>query len=161
MKKFQFIMLTILMVVAFVACKSKKSEEPVNEEPISVNDEILATVTVQESEETTYTQNGVKVKVQMSDFVENALDIYLYAVSFSEKMPVKLDVIIPSVSVDNQGLLSANNVIPMMMTPGGQQPVEKYLVTDLNGQLREQSGKIEGFSVSLKFGEYPTTIKME
>ena len=152
-------MLALVVVVAFTACKSKKDKEP--EEPVLLNSEFPATVQVEESEDATYTQNSVKMAVFTSDSIENAVDIYLYEVSFSEKMPMKLDVIVPSVLIDEDGNLSANDIVPLWNRPDSNQPMDKYVVTNLEGKLSENNGIVVDFSLSLNFGPYPTTITME
>jgi hypothetical protein len=73
-------------------------------------------------------------------------------VSFSAKMPVKIDMEIPNVEYQNEDgkiTLSGNNIVPFAM--GGEFP--KYTVTNLSGTVNNGT-----LSVSMNCGESPTTF---
>ena len=143
--------------MAFTACEKEPEIEAEKQEQL--NGDFTATVTVIQPE---YVQQGVEVSVTESDSVENTIDVFLRAVKFSEKMPMTLDIIIPSVSVAKEGNMSGENIIPVYLVGVAEnQPMPQYVVTNLSGRISYENGTVTEFSQSLNLGKYPTTIQKE
>ena len=78
------------------------------------------------------------VRVEAVVTSDTTLDICLYQISFSPKMPVTIDMVIPHVTytrTDNELKLSADNIAPTM----GGKPFDKYTITQLNGYITPDS----------------------
>lgn len=108
----------------------------------------FGTVTVENDDE-----NFVKENVEASltlDEETGAYSIKLFRVKFATAMPVEIDMIISDVNVDENGVISADSVVPYAM--GG--PFEKYLIRDLKGSLTDQT-----MSFSMICGKYPTSYQ--
>ena len=74
-----------------------------------------------------YTQRGVEVSLATPRADTTALT--LFDVKFSRMMPVRLDVVIPSLTL-REGRLSADRTVPA----SGKKRYEKFLVQRLRGQ---------------------------
>ncbi|MBQ9450441.1 MAG: hypothetical protein IJU34_03880 [Bacteroidales bacterium] len=89
------------------------------------------------------------------DAVSGRLDLYMYDVSFSSKMPVTLNVMqLPDVSYTKNGStlqISDTGIIPMMEVRGEMVPYERYLCTDLTGTITP-----EMMVLSMKLGGFQT-----
>lgn len=93
-----------------------------------------------------------------ASYVLNAdgkLDISLYEVSFSSRMPVVLSVVVlQDVGYVRDGSklsLSDTDIIPMMEMRGELVPYERYLCTDLTGEVTPGQMKL-----SMKLGGFQT-----
>ena len=141
---------TVLLAAAgmlFVACDKddNKNEEPQNE--TLTNETFQGTLVVDQTDGSAYTQENVKVGCAITDTAGMVLTFN--QVSFSEKMPVKLDITIPHVEYTvNAGIytLSGNNIVPLAM--GGEFP--KYTITNLSGTIQDGT-----LSVSMNCGSSP------
>lgn len=96
--------------------------------------------------------NNEDIKVLFSP-EGNRASITLHRIRFVPKMPVRIDVTIPDIQLqegsDGVFTFSCTNVIPLAL--GGEYP--RYTVTDLKGNVSEQH-----LSFSLNFGDYPTSF---
>lgn len=113
--------------------------------------EYVGTVSVNyESEQ--FDNEGVKVVVRESG-TEGLVDIEMLQVQFVPKMPVKVDLTVPSVSCKQQSdgtyVLSVDEVDPLYLG----KPFTRYHVSGLSGVI-----DAEGLLLSLKFGDYPTSF---
>lgn len=110
----------------------------------------IGTVSVLYNGETVDNEN-IKVKfTQLEDGVTATIKIY--RIRFVPKMPVRVDVTIPNISMDTNNdviTFSCDKVIPLAL--GGEYP--KYTVTNLNGEVVGSTLKFD-----LNFGEYPTSF---
>lgn len=86
---------------------------------------------------------------------QGRLDISMYDVSFSSKMPVKLsEMILPAVPYTRNGntlTLSGTDIIPMMVMRGERVPYDRYKCTDLTGTIDP-----ERMVLSMKLGGFQT-----
>ena len=129
----------------FVACDKNDDK---NETPETLtNQTYVGTLTVDQTDGTTYTQENVTVGFAITDTAGMVLT--LNQVSFSERMPVKIDMTIPHIEYTANGAnynLSGNNIVPLAM--GGEFP--KYTITNLSGTIVDGA-----LSVSMNCGGFP------
>lgn len=133
-----------LAALALIACE--KTPTPIVPEEA----DYVGTVTV-ESSVGTVENTGARVEFSPSEDGTTA-DLTLYEISFSPKMPMTLDVIIPGVAVvstPEKITFSADEIIPFAM--GVEFP--RYLVTELAGEIVGNK-----MTFSLKFGGTPTSF---
>ena len=139
---------TVLIVAGmmFVACDKNDDK---NETPETLtNQTYVGTLTVDQTDGTTYTQENVTVGLATTDTAGMVLTFN--QVSFSERMPVKIDMTIPHIEYTANGAnytLSGNNIVPLAM--GGEFP--KYTITNLSGTIADGA-----LSVSMNCGGFPT-----
>ena len=130
----------------FVACDKNDDK---NETPETLTNQTYeGTLTVDQTDGTTYTQENVTVGFAITDTAGMVLT--LNQVSFSERMPVKIDMTIPHIEYTANGAnytLSGNNIVPLAM--GGDFP--KYTITNLSGTIADGA-----LSVSMNCGGFPT-----
>ena len=130
----------------FVACDKNDDK---NETPETLtNQTYVGTLTVDQTDGTTYTQENVTVGFAITDTAGMVLT--LNQASFSERMPVKIDMTIPHIEYTANGAnytLSGNNIVPLAM--GGEFP--KYTITNLSGTIADGA-----LSVSMNCGGFPT-----
>ncbi len=95
------------------------------------------------------------VRVEYGFDEAGKLDISMYDVSFSSKMPVTLNrVVLPDVPYTKSGAtltLSGTDIIPLMEMRGELVPYERYLCTDLTGTIT-----LEKMVLSMKLGGFQT-----
>ena len=130
----------------FVACDKNDDK---NETPETLtNQTYVGTLTVDQTDGTTYTQENVTVGIAITDTAGMVLTFN--QVSFSERMPVKIDMTIPHIEYTANGVnytISGNNIVPLAM--GGEFP--KYTITNLSGTIADGT-----LSVSMNCGGFPT-----
>ena len=152
MKKIFFI---IAAATAFVACDPHKPDSPEEQKNAdfakATHFEASGTNTVPnvegENHDLPFTMDGIRAEVVI--VTDNTLDIYLYAINFSSKMPVTIDMVIPGASytrTDNRITISGDNIVPLM----GEREFDKYVVTALNGFITSDS-----LYVNNGYGPYP------
>lgn len=136
-----------LVCTLFSACSK---DDPGTEPPGYVMDgAYVGTLKVNQNDGTFYIQENVSIEVTLG---ETSLDIKMIQVSFSERMPIKLDMTIPGIATTEtqSGFsLSGNDIIPLAM--GGQ--FEQYKITGMTGSITP-----EIVSFSLMCGPYPLTF---
>lgn len=108
----------------------------------------IGTVTVDNDDEN-FVKENVEASLTKSDD-SDSYSIKLFRVKFATAMPVEIDMIISDVNIDENGVISADSVIPYAM--GG--PFEKYLIRNLNGTLTDET-----ISFSMTCGKYPTAYQ--
>ena len=134
----------VLAALALIACE--KTPTPIVPEEA----DYVGTVTV-ESSAGTVENTGSRVEFTPSEDGTTA-DLVLHEISFSPRMPMKLDVTIPGVTVvstPEKLTLSADEIIPFAM--GGEFP--NYKVTEFSGTIVGNK-----MTFSLKFGGTPTSF---
>ena len=146
MKQFKFLAALLIAGATLAACdKDDKNDEPTPAETTSSS--FKGTLIVDQNDGTNYTQENVVVDYAITDTAGFALTFY--QVSFSERMPVKLDMTIPNVSyvmIGSEITLAGNKIVPLAM--GGEFP--KYTITNLTGTIADGT-----LSVSMNCGAYP------
>lgn len=139
-----------IAIATLLACCSKI--DPENRD-VSEEAYYIGTVSVLYNGETVNNEN---IKVRFSRSTDgNTATILIYRIRFVPKMPVRINVTIPDISIHSTGQVTAfscDNVIPLAL--GGEYP--KYTVTDLNGLADG-----DRLQFSLNFGEYPTSFDGE
>ncbi|MEA5004843.1 MAG: hypothetical protein VB022_00360 [Rikenellaceae bacterium] len=136
-----------LLMTSFFAVGCEKDEEPLK---LTEDGIYSGQLTVDQLDGTNYTSSDVQVKLTPAATAGN-VTIDMLQVSFSSKMPVKLDMKIQNVvytSTSEKITLSGNNIIPIAM--GGEFPA--YTITNLTGEIKNGS-----LSLSMMCGSYPLT----
>ena len=145
--KTKYLLLTFAAAALLFGCTKPASETPLPEEAA-----YHGKLSVIEIGDTLYEQENVKVSYDLDD---RTVDISLYDVSFSSKMPVKLAVVvledIPFTKQGNRISLRIADLIPMMEVRGERVPYERYRCTDLTGEITP-----EKMVLYMKLGGYQT-----
>ena len=150
MKKILFFVAVALLIAA-----CNKKDEPEN--PASQTSfakatlfEALGTNTVPnvegEQHHLPYTLDSVRVEAVI--VTDSTLDIKLYGINFSSKMPVTIDMVIPAVSyirTVEKITISGDSIIPTM----GGNPFNRYAIYDLSGTITADS-----FTFTNTYGTY-------
>lgn len=146
MKQFKFLAALLIAGATLAACdKDEKNDEPTPAETTSAS--FQGTLTVDQTDGSTYTQENVVVDYAITDTAGFVL--VFNQVSFSPKMPVKLDMTIPNVSyvmIGSEITLAGDKIVPLAM--GGEFP--KYTITNLSGTIADGT-----LSVSMNCGSSP------
>lgn len=141
MKKYFFLLTAAAALMT--ACSKNDNDNTFD----STRSMYVGVLDVDQSDSTTYTQDSVRL-----DFVKtgaNTADIYLYQVSFSPRMPMKIDMKIASASYSinaTDTLFSGNDIIP---TSDGTE-FSRYIVTNLNGTITNNT-----LTLSMRCGTNP------
>lgn len=141
MKKL-FYVLAVAAIVA--ACNSKDKNEPEDQIHVSFAKatyfEALGTNTVPnvEGEQKDQPFRLDNVRVEAVILTDNTLDINLYGINFSSKMPVTIDMVIPGakyIRTAEKITLYGDSIIPTM----GGNPFDRYVIYDLTGTINSDS----------------------
>jgi len=136
--------LTLLAMSAMLAsCHVVTKEEPVTENEKAYEAYGVMTVT-----SSGFTKEDTRVKVVLKD--EQRLDLYMFEVKFSEKMPVTIDMLVSGIDYEMNGNhihFACDDIVP---TAGGK-PYEKYVIRDLEGYISADS-----LCLSNKYGDTPS-----
>jgi len=136
----------VVMSLTLVACGTEEPEE-ILPDPTG---ELTGSFSIVNSDGTTFTMDAIRAGYEVG---EGTVDIILYAISFSPKMPMTLDMTIPGVKcVKSSGgySLSADSIVPIALG----RPFENYMVTDLSGSLTDK-----GLSLDMEIGGCPSTYR--
>ena len=136
-----------LLITSFFAASCEKDEEPLK---LTEDGTYSGQLAVDQLNGTNFTSSNVQVKVTPSA-TAGYITIDMLQVSFSPRMPVKLDMKIQNVvytSTSEKITISGNNIVPIAM--GGEFPA--YTITNLTGEI--QNGIL---SLSMMCGSYPLT----
>lgn len=135
----------LFVAVALMIAACNKKDEPEN--PASQTSfakatlfEALGTNTVPnvEGEQHNLPYSLDSVRVEAVIVTDSTLDIKLYGINFSSKMPVTIDMVIPAVSYTRtveKITLSGDSIIPTM----GGNPFNRYVIYDLSGTITADS----------------------
>ncbi len=135
----------LFVAVALMIAACNKKDEPEN--PASQTSfakatlfEALGTNTVPnvEGEQHNLPYSLDSVRVEALIVTDSTLDIKLYGINFSSKMPVTIDMVIPAVSYTRtveKITLSGDSIIPTM----GGNPFNRYVIYDLSGTITADS----------------------
>ncbi len=106
---------------------------------------------------TTFTNKDTRILISKSLSDVGKYDIFIKKVKFAEKMPVRIDMTIPSVSIENN-IISGQNIIPWAM--GG--PYEKWTITEISGRVTlDDDGKYKTLSIDMICDNKPVTYRGE
>lgn len=145
MKKVGFLLATMLIFSLFGCSDDDKTRDEV----VVEDGKYTGTLKVDQKDGTFYTQENVSVEVTVG---ENDVEIKLFQVSFSERMPVALDMTISGITFTQveEGLsITGDNIIPQAL--GGAFPA--YLITGMTGGITPET-----LTFDLICGEYPLTF---
>ena len=135
----------LFVAVALMIAACNKKDEPEN--PASQTSfakatlfEALGTNTVPnvEGEQHNLPYSLDSVRVEAVIVTDSTLDIKLYGINFSSKMPVTIDMVIPAVSYARtveKITISGDSIIPTM----GGNPFNRYVIYDLSGTITADS----------------------
>lgn len=136
----------LLISLSLVSCGAKEEEE-ILPDP---SGELTGLFSIVNSDGTTFSMDAVKAGYEVG---EGIVDITLYGVSFSPRMPMTLDMTIPSVKCAKAPggySLSADSIVPVALG----RPFENYMVTKLSGSLTDK-----GLSMKMEIGGCPSEYK--
>lgn len=135
----------LFVAAALMIASCNKKDEPEN--PASQTSfakatllEALGTNTVPnvEGEQHNLPYSLDSVRVEAVIVTDSTLDIKLYGINFSSKMPVTIDMVIPAVSYTRtveKITISGDSIIPTM----GGNPFNRYVIYDLSGTITADS----------------------
>lgn len=89
-----------------------------------------------ENKDQPFQMDSVRVEAKLVS--DSTLDICLYGINFSSKMPVTIDMVIPGAKytrTTGKITISGENIAPTM----GGNPFERYMITGLNGYISADS----------------------
>ena len=137
----------------FVAACTEQEEE----EALPDRNGYVGTLSVIEIGDALFQQNGVAADYVL-DAATGRLDFFLYDVSFSSQMPVKLSVIsLQDVSYTQDGAtlsISDTDLVPMMEMRGEWVPYDRYVCTGFTGTVTASE-----MVLSMKLGGYQTDYR--
>ena len=142
---------TALMAGAIFASACEKNPEP---EPLPEQSGYTGTLSVVEIGDRLFTLDDVRADYTL-DSETGRLDIYMYEVSFSSSMPIRLNVmLLPDIPYTKGGSalsLSGTGIVPMMEMRGEMIPYEQYTCTDLTGTITPET-----MTLSMQLGGFQT-----
>jgi len=122
--------------------------------PVKTEISYMGTLRVDQNDGTVYTQEDVRIEVSLDSQADQA-DILMNGVSFSDRMPIKLNMTIPGLSAPaayGGYRLTGENIIPHAL--GGE--YEMYTITGFTGNISEL--KEAGIQFEMMCGTYPTSF---
>ena len=150
MKNF-FFLPVIIPALLMTACNN---DEPAGESvTVVAKGTYMGTMAVDQNDSTFYTQDSVNVVFTPTE--AGKAEIKMLKVSFSSRMLVKIDMIVPDVTAVeiSEGLsLSGDSIVPL----AGIAEFPQYTVTGLTGKATPQT-----LSFELMCGAYPLTFSGE
>lgn len=132
--------------LAPVACGTDEPEVVLPE----TTGELTGSFSIVNSDGTTFAMDNIRSDYEILD---GTVDITLYEISFSPRMPMTLDMTIPGVKLSQVSggySLSADSIVPLALG----RPFEQYMVTDLTGTLTTT-----GLSLKMDIGGCPSEYK--
>lgn len=152
MKKFFFLL--PLLAVLLSACNNSKSDPDAPQPSAGVtyigtlHDIYVVPDTVTGlNDSIPFTMENLEVTVT-PESVAGLYSIFFNKVKFAETMPVNLDITVPGVSINDNGAVSGEGIVPIAM--GGEFP--QFTVSGLHGRCTADS-----LTLDFKFGTYPTS----
>lgn len=132
--------------LALVACGTDEPEVVLPE----TTGELTGSFSIVNSDGTTFAMDNIRSDYEILD---GTVDITLYEISFSPRMPMTLDMTIPGVKISQVSggySLSADSIVPLALG----RPFEQYMVTKLSGTLTTT-----GLSLKMDIGGCPSEYK--
>ena len=137
---------TVVISFALTACGSKEPEV-VLPDPAG---ELTGSFSIVNSDGTPFSMDAIRAGYEITG---STVDITLYSVSFSPRMPMTLDMTIPGISCTlSSGAysLSGDNIVPTALG----RPFENYMVTGLTGTLTDT-----GLALKMQIGGCPSEYR--
>lgn len=104
-----------------------------------------------------YVDDNVEAEITQLTDRQNAYNILLKKVRFSNHMPVSIDMTIPAVTIDQEGNLSGNDIVPYAGILG---EYPRYTITGLTGKIVfDAQGQAAALTLNMLCGHYPTDYK--
>jgi len=143
----------LFSIIALGALLLSACQKPQAETPLPAEAAYVGELRVIEIGDALFTIEGLRTSYVLDD--QGRLDISMYDVSFSSKMPVVLsEMILPDVPYVKNGntlTLSGTDIIPEMVMRGERVPYERYTCTGLTGTVDP-----ERMVLSMKLGGFQT-----
>lgn len=146
MKRILPALFAAVLSLALVACRTDEPEVVLPE----TTGELTGSFSIVNSDGTTFAMDNIRSDYEILD---GTVDITLYEISFSPRMPMTLDMTIPGVKISQVSggySLSADSVVPLAL----DRPFEQYMVTKLSGTLTTT-----GLSLKMDIGGCPSEYK--
>ena len=146
MKRILQALFAAALSLALVACGTDEPEVVLPE----TTGELTGSFSIVNSDGTTFAMDNIRSDYEILD---GTVDITLYEISFSPRMPMTLDMTIPGVKISQVSggySLSADSIVPLALG----RPFEQYMVTDLTGTLTTT-----GLSLKMDIGGCPSEYK--
>lgn len=134
----------VLLPLAVVSCGTDEPDE-ILPDPTG---ELVGSFSIVNSDGSTFSMDAIKAGYEIA---EGTVDITLYEISFSPRMPMTLDMTIPGVKcskVSGGYSLSADSITPTALG----KPFPNYMVTGLSGSLTDT-----GLTLKMDIGGCPST----
>ena len=145
----------LLLLGGLLAAGCEKTPDP-DPDP-AARGGYVGTLSVIELGDERFERDGIEAGYTL-DADSGRLDLYLYDVSFSSRMPVTLSVLVlPDVAYTQSGatlILADTDIVPLMESHGELIPYERYLCTDLNGTVGPDE-----MVLSMKLGGFRTDYR--
>lgn len=145
-------LLFLLATLCLVACGPDKGVM-IKQSPTGI---IVGTVTVTngDGEGIDYVRENVEVELTCTDSLNHFYNILMKQVSFSSRMPVTINMTIPTVSIVD-GKISADSIVPYAGILG---EYPKYTIRKLNGNISfKDDGNPSAITFDMMCGTYPTS----
>ena len=130
------------LVVLLAACNENTPETPAQTVSFAQAAlfEAMGANTVPNVDGELHDQAFVKdsVRVEAKIVSDSTLDIYLYGINFSSRMPMTIDMVIPAAQYERTTehiTFFGDSIVPMM----GGNPFAKYIITGLSGTISADS----------------------
>lgn len=153
MKHLFFSLIAVTLFFSVTSCTEPDDDNTGTNNPdVSNQDTFVGTLTVNQLNGTFFVMDSVSISMTDND-TTNTMDMIMYQVKFSSRMPIKLDMTVRDIDyVSHQGgsVLSGDSIVPFAF--GG--PFADYTITNLNGTIAEDS-----LTLSMNCGRYPLTFK--
>ena len=136
----------VIISFSLPACGSKEPEEIL----LDPTGELTGTFSIVNSDGTPFTMEAIRAVYEITG---SNVDITLYSISFSPRMPMTLDMTIPGVSCSKSSgaySLSGDNIVPTALG----RPFENYMVTGLTGTLTDT-----GLALKMQVGGCPSEYR--
>lgn len=134
--------------VLFISCKEDPSD-------VESKKSYLGEMTVTNADSSTFSDPEIRVSISESITEEGKYDILMKQVKFAERMPVRIDMTIPSVELNAAYELICDSVIPWAM--GG--PYTQWTIRNLRGQIIYTDGEPSEISFEMMCGDYPVVYQ--
>lgn len=146
MKRILQALFAAALSLAPVACGTDEPEVVLPE----TTGELTGSFSIVNSDGATFAMDNIRSDYEILD---GTVDITLYEISFSPRMPMTLDMTIPGVKLSQVSggySLSAESIVPLALG----RPFEQYMVTKLTGTL-----STTGLSLKMDIGGCPSEYK--
>ena len=148
MKRVNSIFGAIGALLLILSCEKESTSQP--QRPVIDNKAYVGTMTVDQNDGTSFTQEAVSVTF---DIVDDAhMTIVMDGAKFAAAMPMSLTMTIANVEYSSTSTgytLSGNNIVPEAM--GG--PFEQFTITNLSGNI-----SVDSMTLDFICGAYPVTF---